>query len=72
MQRLAFAHRLLSDPLRAGVKISTIALDAGFGDLSFFNRAFRRRYSALGIARCRGTGRLTIGEGDDSKSGCVL
>jgi len=25
-------------------KISTIALDAGFGDLSYFNRAFRRRY----------------------------
>jgi AraC-like DNA-binding protein len=46
MQRLAFAHRLLSDPLRAGVKISTIALDAGFGDLSYFNRAFRRRYGA--------------------------
>ena len=43
-QRLAFAHRLLSDPLRAGVKISTIALDAGFGDLSYFNRSFRRRY----------------------------
>jgi AraC-like DNA-binding protein len=44
-QRLAFAHRLLSDPLRAGVKISTIAVDAGFGDLSYFNRTFRRRYS---------------------------
>jgi AraC-like DNA-binding protein len=43
-QRLAFAHRLLSDPLRAGVKISTIAADAGFGDLSYFNRTFRRRY----------------------------
>jgi AraC-like DNA-binding protein len=44
MRRLAFARRLLSDPLRAGVKVSTIALDAGFGDLSYFNRAFRRRY----------------------------
>ena len=43
-QRLAFAHRLLSDPFRAGVKISAIALDAGFGDLSYFNRTFRRRY----------------------------
>jgi AraC-like DNA-binding protein len=43
-QRLAFAHRLLSDPLRAGAKISTIAVDAGFGDLSYFNRRFRRRY----------------------------
>ena len=36
MQRLAFAHRLLSDPLRASVKISTIALDAGFGVLFLF------------------------------------
>jgi AraC-like DNA-binding protein len=43
-QRLAVAHRLLSDPLRAGVKISAIAVDAGFGDLSYFNRTFRRRY----------------------------
>jgi AraC-like DNA-binding protein len=44
VQRLVFAYRLLSDPLRAGVKISTIAADAGFGDLSYFNRTFRRRY----------------------------
>jgi AraC-like DNA-binding protein len=43
-QRLALAHRLLTDPLRAAAKISTIALDAGFGDLSYFNRTFRRRY----------------------------
>jgi AraC-like DNA-binding protein len=38
------AHRLLSDPVRGGVKISTVALDSGFGDLSYFNRTFRRRY----------------------------
>jgi AraC-like DNA-binding protein len=43
-QRLARAHRLLTDPRRTGEKITTIALDAGFGDLSYFNRAFRRRY----------------------------
>jgi AraC-like DNA-binding protein len=43
-QRLARAHRLLTDPRRASVKISSIALDAGFGDLSYFNRAFRRHY----------------------------
>ena len=43
-QRLAFAHRMLTDPRREGEKISTIALDAGFGDLSYFNRAFRRHY----------------------------
>jgi AraC-like DNA-binding protein len=43
-QRLAFAHRLLSDPRRNRVKISAIAFDAGFGDLSYFNRTFRRHY----------------------------
>ena len=32
------------DPRRAGDKISTIALDAGFSDLSYFNRAFRQLY----------------------------
>jgi len=34
----------LTDPLHANQKVSTIALDIGFGDLSYFNRAFRRRY----------------------------
>ena len=43
-QRLACAHRLLTDPRHATEKISAIALDAGFGDLSYFNRMFRRRY----------------------------
>src|SRR5262249_40918938 len=43
-QRLARAHRLLTDPLHAHHKVSAIALDTGFGDLSYFNRAFRRRY----------------------------
>ena len=43
-QRLAFAHRLLSAPGRRSMKISAIAFDAGFGDLSYFNRTFRRRY----------------------------
>jgi AraC-like DNA-binding protein len=45
-QRLNRAHRLLTDPRRAGQKISTLSLDAGFGDLSYFNRAFRRHYGA--------------------------
>jgi AraC-like DNA-binding protein len=43
-QRLVRAHRLLTNPLHANQKVSTIALDIGFGDLSYFNRAFRRRY----------------------------
>jgi AraC-like DNA-binding protein len=45
-ERLARAHRLLSDPLQIGHSISAIAYAAGFGDLSYFNRAFRRRYGA--------------------------
>jgi AraC-like DNA-binding protein len=43
-QRLAHAHHMLSNPLLAKRTISTIAYEAGFGDLSHFNRAFRRRY----------------------------
>ena len=43
-QRLARAHRCLEDVRFAGHMISTIAFEAGFGDLSYFNLAFRRRY----------------------------
>ncbi len=43
-QRLARAHRVLIDPRRDGVKITTLAHDCGFGDVSYFNRAFRRYY----------------------------
>jgi AraC-like DNA-binding protein len=45
-QRLRRAHRMLRDPRFAGRSIAAIATDAGFGDLSYFNRAFRRRYGA--------------------------
>jgi AraC-like DNA-binding protein len=43
--RLALARQLLSNPRLAERTISSIASDAGFGDLSYFNRTFRRRYS---------------------------
>lgn len=43
--RLARAHRMLTDPRSAGLSISAVAYDAGFGDLSYFNRSFRRRFS---------------------------
>ena len=45
--RLTLAHRLLSDPRRAREKIASVALEAGFGDVSYFYRAFRRRYDVL-------------------------
>jgi AraC-like DNA-binding protein len=43
-QRLARAHRLLCEPGTSQTAISTIAYDVGFGDLSYFNRRFRRQY----------------------------
>ena len=43
-QRLARAHCVLNDPRRNDQKISTVAYDCGFGDVSYFNRAFRRSY----------------------------
>jgi AraC-like DNA-binding protein len=46
-QRLAQAHRMLTDPQRAGDKVSAIAYDCGFGDVSYFNRVFRRRFGAV-------------------------
>jgi AraC-like DNA-binding protein len=45
-QRLVRAHRMLSDPRREGEKISVIAYDSGFGDVSYFNRVFRRHFGA--------------------------
>jgi AraC-like DNA-binding protein len=43
-QRLAHAHRLLCERGANHGAISTIAYDVGFGDLSYFNRRFRRQY----------------------------
>jgi AraC-like DNA-binding protein len=45
-QRLLRAHRLLTDRRYVGWTISALAFEVGFGDLSYFNRAFRRRYGA--------------------------
>ncbi|HEY7247710.1 MAG TPA: helix-turn-helix domain-containing protein [Xanthobacteraceae bacterium] len=43
-QRLALAHRLLLDPQNRHRKVSDIAYAAGFGDLSYFNRVFRKQF----------------------------
>ncbi len=45
-QRLARAYQMLTSQHHAGWTISAVALAAGFGDLSHFNRSFRRRYGA--------------------------
>ena len=42
--RLTRAHQILTDPRNYGRTISSIAYEAGFGDLSHFNRLFRRLY----------------------------
>jgi AraC-like DNA-binding protein len=45
-QRLARAHRMLSEPQSVQRPVGIIAYDVGFGDLSYFNRCFRRLYGA--------------------------
>jgi AraC-like DNA-binding protein len=37
---------MLTDSRFASRSISALAFDTGFGDLSYFNREFRRRYHA--------------------------
>jgi len=43
-QRLLMARKLLGDPRARVRKISDIAHSSGFSDLSYFNRAFRKRF----------------------------
>ncbi|CAN7676730.1 helix-turn-helix domain-containing protein [Rhizobium leguminosarum] len=43
-QRLLRAKTMLSDPRHASKRISEIAYEAGFSDISYFNRCFRRRF----------------------------
>jgi AraC-like DNA-binding protein len=45
-QRLTRVYRMLADPRCADRTISDIALAVGFGDISTFNREFRRRYNS--------------------------
>lgn len=42
--RLSRAHDRLSDPRCRAMQIGQIALDCGFGDISYFNRTFARRF----------------------------
>jgi len=45
-RRLERAHRMLTNPALASRSVTSIAFDAGFGDLSYFNRAFKRCYGS--------------------------
>ena len=42
--RLQRAHAMLGDPAFSHLRIIDIALASGFGDVSHFNRLFRRRF----------------------------
>ena len=44
--RLVHAHRMLTNPRFAALTITQIAFASGFGDLSYFDRTFRRRFGA--------------------------
>lgn len=44
--RLAAAHQMLRAPAHRRKSIGEIALDVGFGNISYFNRAFRREFNA--------------------------
>jgi AraC-like DNA-binding protein len=45
-QRLIRAHTMLRSPCHSVRSISSIAFATGFGDLSYFNRSFRRTFGA--------------------------
>lgn len=44
--RLAHVHRALTDPARAHLLVATLAYEAGFSDLTAFNRLFKQRFGA--------------------------
>jgi AraC-like DNA-binding protein len=45
-RRLVLAYRMLTDGRRVDRNIASIAFESGFGDLSYFNRTFKRCYGA--------------------------
>ncbi|WP_167561322.1 helix-turn-helix domain-containing protein [Bradyrhizobium sp. AS23.2] len=45
-ERLAKAHRMLVDQSFGHLNIAQIAHESGFGDVSYFNRAFRRHFGS--------------------------
>jgi AraC-like DNA-binding protein len=45
-ERLARVYRRLTDPALSGRSVADLAFEVGFGDLSYFNRTFRRHYGA--------------------------
>lgn len=56
-ERLALVDRMLRNTRLKDRSISHIALEAGFGDISYFNRVFRRTYGEAPSHRRRGEGK---------------
>jgi AraC-like DNA-binding protein len=54
-RRLRLVHHRLRHPRYSGQSITTVAGGAGFTDLSYFNRTFRRRYGTTPTEVRRGT-----------------
>ena len=63
-ERVAKAHRMLIDRRYAHLNIAQIAHESGFGDVSYFNRAFRRHFGAT-PSDFRETARLAWRESED-------
>lgn len=57
-QRLLLAHRMLSDPRCDALTVTNVAFSVGFGDLSYFDRAFRRRFGRTPSEQRRPSNRL--------------
>jgi len=43
-RRVGRAHAMLANPRLSNLSVSEVAYEVGFGDLSYFNRSFRRTY----------------------------
>jgi AraC-like DNA-binding protein len=71
-RRLSRAHRLLSDPRLGDRTIGSVAFDVGFGDVSYFNRTFRRRYDATPSEISLAADRDTSWHGSLSPPGCPI
>ena len=63
-ERVAKAHRMLIDRRYAHLNIAQIAHESGFGDVSYFNRAFRRHFGAT-PSDFRETARLAWRQSED-------
>jgi AraC-like DNA-binding protein len=65
--RLVHAHRMLTNPRFAGWTITHVAFASGLGDLSYFDRTFRRRFGATPSDVRHGASRDQTGEPSESK-----